>query len=237
MSLVAAGVESDMRFQTTVINGTPLIRRYSPAPPAFNVCACSVASSCPDPLFTGGPFLCEHGNNCTKGTTVWSVPGITNACTYYERLLTSDLRCFYNRSCIDTMLLLFNVDMPKRQLLPAAAFRFTPLDSSKPSKFTPTTKIEALFREFLVEEWPILPYYEGHYNHCAPATCTYTVTGRSDFLYVISTIISFFGGLVVIFRLLVPVAVRFAFWIVLRWRQRHTRTNFQHSAHRNGNIF
>ena len=118
ISLAATGVESNMHFQTLTVDGKPSIRRYSPAPPAFNVCACSVALSCPDPMFTGGPFRCHYGDNCTKGTVIWTVPGISNGCTSYERLLASDLRCFYNRTCIDTMLSLFNVDMLQRLPLP-----------------------------------------------------------------------------------------------------------------------
>ena len=235
LSLFAAGVESGMHFQTIMVDGTPVVRRYSPAPPAYNVCSCSIAFSCPDPLFDGAPFLCEHGDNCTKGTIVWTLPGITTGCTYYERLLTSDLRCFYNRTCINTFLSLFNVDMPKRLPLPDAAFQFTPLITSRRSKFQPTTKIETLFREFMLEEWIVRPYYEGHYNNCAPSACTYMVKRRSELLNVISTIISFFGGLVVTYRLLVPIAVRFAYWIALHCGRRDSQCNSQLGGSATGN--
>jgi hypothetical protein len=225
MSLVAAAVESDIRFLTLTIDGKPSVRRYSPAPPAFNVCSCSVALTCPDPLFTGGSYLCQYGNNCTKGSTVWTVPGIVTACTYFAKFLDSDVRCLYNSTCVNKMLSLFNLDMPKRLPLPNITLQFTPLNSSILSKFHPTTKIETLLRNFLLEEWFPLPQYEGHYRSCAPRVCTYMVKSQAELFYVISTIISFFGGLVVTLRLLVPLAVRLGHWIVLRWRHRTSHTH------------
>jgi hypothetical protein len=237
ISLMATGVESDIQFQTLVVEGKPSIRRYSPAPPAFNVCACSVAFDCPDPMLTEGPFLCHYGDNCTKGTVAWAVPGISTGCTHYERLLSSDLRCFFDRMCIETILSLYSVDMPNRLPLPAAAFQFTPLNGSLHSKFTPTTKIGTLFQELMLEEWTILPRYEGHYRTCAPAACTYTVTQRSEILYIISTIISFFGGLLITLGLLVPLAVRFAYWSLLRWCHRHSTPNQEPTASPKGTVF
>ena len=228
MALVASGGESDMRFQTLIIDGKPSIRRYSPAPSALNVCACSVAFNCPDPLLTGGPFICQYGDNCTAGSTVWTVPGLSTGCTYYERLLGSDLRCFFNRSCIDTLLARYNVDMPKRLPLPMAAFQFTPLDSSRRSRFSPTTKIETLFREFMLEDWSVSPSFEGYYRSCAPIACTYAVTQRWELLYIASTIISFFGGLVVTLRLLVPTLVRFAYGIDSRCCHQRSNNNQLH---------
>jgi hypothetical protein len=216
-----------MRFQTLTINGKSSIRRYSPAPPALNACACSVVFNCPDPFLTGGPFICQYGDNCTNGSIVWTVPGISTGCTYYERLLGSDLRCFFNRSCINTMLAMYNVDMPKRSPLPSAAFQFTPLDSSIRSRFPPTTKIETIFREFMLEDWSVPPYFEGYYRSCAPAACTFTITRQWELLYVVSTIISFFGGLVVVLRLLVPILVRSTYGIGRRWRHRRSNDNAQ----------
>ena len=235
MSLIAAGVESDLRFQTLEINGKPSIRRYSPAPPAFNVCACSVVFNCLDPLYTAGRFICQYGDNCMASTVVWQVPGMSDGCSYYERYMNSDLRCFYNQTCINVMLSMFNVDMPHRLPLPDAAFRFTPL-SSVGSKFQPATKLESIFRDFMLEEWKILPYYAGHYHNCAPGFCTYTITSRSEPVYVISTIISFFGGLVVVLRLLVPMLVRFTYWIGFRWCHRRPDADLQHGVSHEGNI-
>ena len=88
----------------------------------------------------------------------------------------------------------------------------------------------------MLERWSIRPHYESHYRTCAPAVCTYTVTQRLELLYTISTIISFFGGLLVTLGLLVPLAVRFAYWIVLRWCHRGSTTNQEHTPEPRGII-
>ena len=228
ISLVAASIESDIRFQTLNVDNKLSIRRYSPAPPAFDVCACSVALNCPNPLMSGGIFKCQYGNNCTKGSVVWSVPGIPTACVYYERFLNADLRCFFNESCINTMLSMYNVDMPTRKRLPDAVFQYTPLNSSIPSNFPPTTKMDTLFSALLLESWSILPDYEGHYRNCAPVSCSYAITQRLQLLYVASTILSFFGGLVVVLRLLVPMLVRLTYWILIHGCHRRSPTIIHH---------
>ena len=82
----------------------------------------------------------------------------------------------------------------------------------------------------MLEEWTLRPQYAGHYSSCAPEACTYMIKSQAALLYVISTIISFVGGLVVTFRLLVPLAVRFGHWIVLRGRHQNLHTQSNHVA-------
>ena len=236
MALAVISGESGMRFQKFELNGKPVIQRYSPAPSAFNVCACSVAQTCPDPQKTGGPFICYYGNNCTKNTTKWTVPGISSGCTYYERLLGSDLRCFYDRTCINTMLSMFNVDMPNRLPLPNASYKFSPLNAAIHSKFSPNTTIEVLFNELNLEQWVVLPNYEGHYAICKPKSCTYLVTERSGLTDTISKVISYFGGLSVTLKLLVPLLVRFAYWLARRWCRRRSSINEHDMVTPEGNL-
>ena len=71
-TMTAYGVDVDIQY--------PSLRRYLPSPPSFNTCACSVALHCPDPSWSGGQFICQYGNNCTKGSVVWGVPGFVKAC-------------------------------------------------------------------------------------------------------------------------------------------------------------
>ena len=135
-----------------------------------------------------------------------------------------------NSTCINKILSLFNVDMPKRLPLPNITFQFTPLNSLISAKFQPTTKIETLMRNIMLEEWILRPQYADHYSSCAPEACTYMIKSQAELLYVISTIISFLGGLVVTFRVLVPLAIRFGHWIVLRGRHRNLHTHSDHAA-------
>jgi hypothetical protein len=116
---------------------------------------------------------------------------------------------------------MYNVDMPHRLPLPPATLAMSALNASAPSLFLPNDTISTIFDQLMVEEWPVRPNFEGYYKSCAPATCTYTVYRRADLLFIIATLVSLFGGLVVTFRLLVPIAARLVYWTMNKWRGRH----------------
>ena len=216
--LAGSGVQSNMTFQWLPVNDLWLIRRYSPAPPALNVCACSVAFDCPK---LGGNFFCMNGNNCTAGTLVSTTPGMTQSCVDLESVLKSDFSCFFNQTCLNIFLSMYNVDMPTRLPLPAATIAIPVLNSSASSRFLPNDTLSTIFDQLMVETWDIQTNFEGYYNICAPTICTYTFSQRLDILYTVATIVGLIGGLLVTFRLLVPILVRLAQWSMVSWRNRY----------------
>jgi hypothetical protein len=56
----------------------------------------------------------------------------------------------------------------------------------------------------MVEHWYSNISFEKYYNKCEPVQCTYTVLSRNDALFIVTTVISLFGGLVTIFKIIVP---------------------------------
>ncbi|CAF3772826.1 unnamed protein product [Rotaria sp. Silwood1] len=126
--------------------------------------------------------------------------------------------------------------MPNRLPLSEATLAITVLNSSVSSVFLPTDTIDTIFNRLMVEEWKVDTNFGGYYKTCAPATCTYTIIRRMDLLYVIATIAGLFGGLVIILRLLTPVTVRLAHWIVIRWQDRHSRANDQELVRQTGKM-
>ena len=203
----SSGVESGIKFQTLNRSGQLVLRRYAPALPAFNVCLCSVASNCPDSSWSGGMFICQHGNNCTAGTVVWRIPGLVKTCSSSDKLASSDLRCFYNQTCVDTMLSMLNVDMPSRAPLSASTLTVSALNSSILTSFQANDTLNTLFDRLMIEEWTMESDFEAYYQECAPTSCTYTLERRMDLGYVFTTIIGLLGGLSVSLQLLVPVVV------------------------------
>ncbi|CAF2968146.1 unnamed protein product [Rotaria sp. Silwood2] len=127
--------------------------------------------------------------------------------------------------------------MPNRLPLPEATLSITALNSSVSSSFLPTDMIDTIFNRLMVEEWKVDSNFEGYYNTCAPATCTYTIIRRMDLLYVIATMAGLFGGLVIVLRLLTPVIVRLVNWIVARWRYRYLCANDQERVRQTGNMY
>jgi hypothetical protein len=55
-----------------------------------------------------------------------------------------------------------------------------------------------------VENWSTQMNYSKYFDECAPSYCTYTTTDQTDFSYAVTMLISLYGGLITIFRLIVP---------------------------------
>jgi hypothetical protein len=221
LTIAGIGTQRGTTLQSFQINGTQVVRRYSPAPPNITACACSVALYCPNSFPSKARFLCTQGNNCTAGSTIWTVPGLVTACSDFESLFASDLRCLFDQTCFAILLSMFNADMPNRLPLPEATLAIAVLNSSAASRFLPNDTLGTIADQSFVEEWEVRSNFIGYYESCAPPTCTYKVVRRVDYIYIVTVLVSLFGGLVVVFRLLVPVAVRFASWMIRQWRDRH----------------
>lgn len=224
-AIFACGIENGIRYQTFKVNGKWITRQYSPAPSALSECTCGVAFNCPDPLWSGGQFICERGNNCVAGTVVWSIPGLVRACMSLEMMLASDLRCFYNQTCIDILLSMYNVDLPERLPLPAATLAIRPLNSSVPSRFLPDDTLEKIMDRGLIDEWEFSSSYDDYYAACAPAICTYTLSQRLDIIYIVTTIVGTVGGLTITLRLLVLFMAYLIHWIMNTCRERSVEEN------------
>ncbi|CAF3850194.1 unnamed protein product [Rotaria sp. Silwood1] len=220
-----------MGFQSVSINGTSILHRYSPAPSKLDICACSVSFDCLDKTGAGGQFFCQHGDNCIPNTTVWSVPGILKTCNALESIINSDLRCFYDQTCFSTLLSMYNVDMTDRLPLPSDTLAIAVLNSSIPSRYLPTMTVFEIFQQLFVEDWQISSNFEGYYNTCAPSACIYTYNKRMDVLFIVSTVISITGGLLIILRLFIPSVVWLLSYIIehrftqhLHWYDRDTNS-------------
>lgn len=226
ISLAASGIESGISYQSTFINGQWSLHFDSSPPATATDCSCSTALACPDTQWSGGQFWCQQGNNCTAGTLVWSIPGLVKSCTTFESHANHDLRCFVNQTCVDMVISMYNVDMPRRLPLPAETRAIKAIDISNTSVYTNTDTFAIIFQKML-EGWESEVSFERYYNYCAPDTCTYKYTSRWDLIYVVSTVFSLIGGLVVTFRLLIPIVAHILWWIVEEWRRRRANHDWQ----------
>lgn len=222
MSLSANGIENNLIYQSVFVNDSWRGYRYSPAPATLDQCKCSVAFDC---LEERGLIWCIYGNNCTVGTTAWVTPGLFKSCTDLGNVFDSDFRCFFNQTCVDKLLSLYNYDMPTRLPLPAATMDIRAMDSSVTSRFAPTDTVNKLFDDFLIEEWEIEADFDRYYGACAPSQCVYTYSQRMDMLYLVTSIFSLLGGLTIIFRLLIPIGVRLVEWMISYCSNQQQRAN------------
>jgi hypothetical protein len=204
MGIIAAlGIENGIRYETAVINGTPRLLRFSPSPNSDDECACSVALGCSGVDRSQGNFICQYGNGCTNGSVEWRVPGFVKSCTTIDSMAKSDLRCFFNQSCLDRVIALFNLDMPDRPSLPRTVSSLKALDSASMTYFQPDDKINRILDRVMVDAINVTSNFEAYYKKCVPAVCTYSIKKRLDHVYIIATVIGWFGGMITALRLLV----------------------------------
>jgi hypothetical protein len=128
------------------------------------------------------------------------VPGFFGACYIIESLLLSDLRCFYNQTCIDEL---------ESYFISSSPWNITALDESLPSRFLPNSTIENVIDELMVEEWTRSTMYQNYFNGCQPKECTYTHETKNSIIYIVTTLFGLTGGLTTALKLLVPRLVNF----------------------------
>ena len=103
----------------------------------------------------------------------------------------------------------------------------TPLNDNVSSRFLPTTKLEDIISDLLIEEWIVGSDADAHYDSCQPKVCTYTYATRFGVIYVVTSVIGLFGGLSVILRLLVPLFIKILMKQIEKRRQMRIRADNQ----------
>ena len=172
-------------------------------PRKFGDCMCSQSATC-----TG-----EMGiYNSSVRSMLFSVPGFRDGCYIIEALLQSDLRCFYNQSCIDHL---------ERYLFKELAINITALDDSLPSEYLPNSTFEELLNNLMIEQWNVTRMYDQYYNSCQPIECFYDIQTRNDALYIVTKLMGIIGGIVTVLPLIVPRVVTFIFYCIHKCKMRN----------------
>jgi hypothetical protein len=80
-----------------------------------------------------------------------------------------------------------------------------PLNISLPSRFYPVSSVTfgTLIDELFIESWINSSNYSAYFSTCAPLTCGYSYTKRSNFLYMLTTFLGLYGGLTVGLKLII----------------------------------
>ncbi|CAF0935223.1 unnamed protein product [Adineta steineri] len=138
------------------------------------------------------------------------VNGFFGSCTPLEGLLSSTLACLYDSKCID---LLIDYFPAINQIQP----NWT--DSVLYSKYE-NVSVEDLTTNLFIEAWLPKTNYSEYFHECAPSRCTYTTTDYTDFSYAVILLISLYGGLTIILRLIAPFLIN----ISLKFKRRLRNT-------------
>ncbi|CAF3916101.1 unnamed protein product [Adineta steineri] len=197
-----AGPLTNYGFETDIGDDDPYMY-----PQKYDGCSCVASAICSYPS-----RVCGY-DGCT--ITPLYVPGFYMACYIIESLLQSDLRCFYNQTCIDQL---------QSYFISSSAISFTSLDESLPSRFLPNSTFEEIVNDLMIEQW--IPsdqsvMYERYFNACRPLECTYTQETKNSIIYIVTALIGLVGGLITALKLIVPRLVKFTAFCIQKWRMRN----------------
>ncbi|CAF4121162.1 unnamed protein product, partial [Adineta steineri] len=123
-----------------------------------------------------------------------SVDGFFGGCFPMDAVLASTLDCLYNVQCLE---ILFNyfpaLNQSKVKLIDL------PLSSSRRN-----ISVNDLVSNLFIEQWSTKISYTNYFNQCAPLVRTYSTNLSS----ILPLLISLYGGLTVILRLIAPLLVK-----------------------------
>ena len=129
-------------------------------------------------------------------------PGIFYGCFITDSALKSSLLCWYNKTC------LYELQLEFSSVGVTIETNISALDPTLPSRFPPTTSLQTIVNEIMVEQWNREISYSFFYQQCRPASCSFTYTQRSDLIYIITTVVGLFGGLNVVLKLISPIIIK-----------------------------
>ena len=132
---------------------------------------------------------------------VFSVPNLFIGCSAIDSVRLSSVECFINQSCLNRTRELVNRPSPPLTI-------DTPILMINGSRFLPNTSLDTVINELMVDQWNVNIEYKQYYNECHPVQCSYTFRTRGGILYIISTIIGIFGGLIVILKIVVKIIIK-----------------------------
>ena len=154
-------------------------------------CNCTVTFSCETPVLK----ISVPNNSWSNGS--FAIPGLKRRCMPIDTCLHSTLECFFNQTCLDTILSYIPI-----------TFNHTVLVLSKSSQFHPETKVETLSSQMMVDDWAFNSTYEKYFERCAPKSCFFLVTIRLTVFQIVTELIGSLSGLCTILRIIVIIVLR-----------------------------
>ena len=180
----------------------------------YPVCACTLITPLRMSACQGvsGIYPNQYDIDATYVGTVYSpdtaIPNLSTSCMPIDGTLLSSLDCFYNQSCVNSIL-------PFLRVIDNNLLNFSALNAEVSSRYNISSQILSIVEEFMVEDWLIRESYKKYFNQCLPVSCTYLKIVRPNFIEVLETIVGLLGGLCTVLIIIIPFIVKFIrkrFW-------------------------
>ncbi|CAF1327145.1 unnamed protein product, partial [Rotaria sordida] len=137
------------------------------------LCATSLSATCWRPL----DFVL-HQRTIT-------LPGLVGGCLPVDGLRQSTMECLFDSTCLSMLSTLLNSSMVPPSLNTSVVTRFPYL----------TTKLGTIIDELFVEEWINASNFSAYYQACSPRLCQVRFNEHNNAIYIITTLLGFYGGL------------------------------------------
>ncbi|CAF0778637.1 unnamed protein product [Didymodactylos carnosus] len=144
---------------------------------------------------TGIECDCEETPYCIQQAVVYDsnsgknilfhTPGIYVGCYIVEALLQSDLQCFFDFDCLQSLL----------NALSSAYSNVSAIVLPNSTHYAADTPMQVIVQNLMVEEWNNDTSYDSYFNICRPDHCTAMYVSRGNVVYIITTTIGLIGGL------------------------------------------
>lgn len=149
------------------------------------LCSCVDSANCnyPSgiyPYLTGVHSLLNRGTIIPPIQSQTQLSGLYTGCLPLDSLLASTLECFYQLDCITSIL---------------NTSQLNTLNSTMPSKYDLNVTIGILVDELFIENISINKDFEVFFQECQLNQCTYSFNSKGNLSFILTTIISLFGGL------------------------------------------
>ena len=146
------------------------------------------------------------------------VDGFFAGCISFEALLRSTLDCLSHIQCIQLLIQFFpNLNQVSLLFYHSSFHLFLKININWNETILSPPKSNISVNNHLLnlflEEWSIETNHTLYYKECAPSSCTYRTIAQVNFVYAITLLISLYGGLVLIYRLIAPSLVNITFKI------------------------
>ncbi|CAF0806123.1 unnamed protein product [Adineta steineri] len=181
-----------------------------------NGCSCGTQKDC---ITNAGIY------DSNSGIQHFEIPGWNIGCSVIETLLHSTFECFYNQTCLDILNYYIRTIPP----ISYEKVNITAMNSTIKSRFETNTIINDIIDNLFIEQWEINVSYATFYQQCSPTCCSYSISKRNNFFYIISRILGLCGGFTAILKIVVPHSIN----LMLKIRNRcfrHTAISFAYSC-------
>ncbi|CAF1591524.1 unnamed protein product, partial [Didymodactylos carnosus] len=132
-----------------------------------------------------------------------NIPNFRVGCYMVEAIFSSTFECFYNQTCFNSW---NNLIYPES----SNPFKASPMIwSQNTSRYLPTTKVQTIIEQLMIEQWNDETSFESYFNECNPDKCVYTYNKQADVIYTITTIIGLIGGITTVLKILISPLVAF----------------------------